>query len=289
MKHGSEYAKRVKRLYNQMLRKLGKPAEPELVDPIEQLIVGILSSCASHSKALSVFRRLQQQMVDLNELRVTPPSELAEAIGDSLPLAKQKAHRIVDALNAIRKRQDSLDLSFLKHRGRREAREYLESLEGVDSATAASVLLYSLGGHAIPIDDLTLYVLQKEEIVESSASTAEVQTFLERHVPANQAKVFSELLSRYVTTKGARVDVEKLPDLLRPPPPPPPPVPVNTNHKKASRPPEVLQPKTAPKAAAMPVPKKAPVPAAKPVKVAVAAKAKAAPPSPKRNPVKKKK
>jgi endonuclease III len=261
MKHGSEYAKRVKRLYNQMVRKVGKPAEMEAVDPIEQLIIGILSACASHSKAHSVFRRLQQQMVDLNELRVTPPMELAEAIGDALPLAKEKAHRIVDALNAIRKRQDSLDLSFLKQRGRREAREYLESLEGVNSAAAASVLLYSLGGHAIPVDDLTLYVLQKEEIVDPKADAAEVQSFLERHVSANQAQPFSELLSRYVVAKGARVEIEKLAEVLRPPPPPPP---VSVNHQKA-RPAEAAKAK-APAAKTAPPPppqKKAPVPEAK--------------------------
>ncbi len=221
MKHGSEYARRVKRLFNLLIRKFGKPAAVDSVDPIEQLIIGILSACTSHAKAQAVFRRLRQQMVDLNELRVTPPMELAEAIGDSLPLAKDKAQRIVDALNAIRKRQDSLDLTFLRQRGRREAREYLESLEGVDSATAASVVLYSLGGHAIPVDELMLYILHKDEIVDSSADAAEVQGFLERHISAANAPAFVELMGRHVAS--ARVPPEKLEELVHPAPPEPPP------------------------------------------------------------------
>ena len=209
MKHGSEYAKRIKRLFHQLARKFGKPAATEPPDPTEQLIVGILSACTSSTKAHAIFRKLRQEMVDLNELRVTPPTELATLIGDGLPLALNKARRVVDALNDIRRRQDTLDLGFLKQRGRREAREYLESLEGVDRSAAASVVLYSLGGHAIPVDELTLYVLRKEELVDPSADAAEVQGFLERHISASDARVFAILLSRHVSSRASRVPIEE--------------------------------------------------------------------------------
>jgi endonuclease III len=223
MKQGSEYAKRLKRLLGQLVKRFGKPEPTDTVDPIDQLIIGILAGCTTHSKAVSVYRRLRQHVVDLNELRVTPAMELAEQIGDGVPLARQKAQRIVDALNAIRKRQDSLDLSFLRQRGRREAREYLESLDGVDAATAASIMLFSLGGHAIPVDDLLLYVLQKDELVDPKAEPAEVQGFLERSVNSSQAQVWYELLSRYAASKSIKIPYEKLAETLRPPPPPPPP------------------------------------------------------------------
>jgi len=222
MKHGNEYARRVKRLFHQLIRKFGKPAAFELTNPIEQLVVGILASCTSLNKAQTVFRKLRHQMVDLNELRVTPPTELAEIIGDGLPLAREKARRIVDALNDIRRRQDTMDLMFLRERGRREAREYLESLEGVDRSAAASVVLYSLGGHAIPVDDLMLYVLRSEEMVDPAAELAEVQGFLERHISAADTQAFAELLGRYAVSRGSRLPLEKLGELLRPPPPPAP-------------------------------------------------------------------
>ncbi|GMV96586.1 MAG: hypothetical protein HRF43_04800 [Phycisphaerae bacterium] len=221
MKHGSEYAKQIRRLWRQMLRQFGKPRVPEPTDPIEQLILGILGACTSDHKAAAVYRRLREHTVDLNELRVTPAMELAELIGPGLPLAREKARRIVDALNAIRRRQDKLDLSFLQQRGRREAREYLESLEGVDKSAAASVVLFSLGGHAIPVDDLILYVLRQEGAVDPGADIAEVQGFLERTIPAAEAAEFSILLSRYAAGK-VRVPVERLRSLLHPPPPPAP-------------------------------------------------------------------
>lgn len=222
MKHGSHYAKRVKKLYQDMVRKFGKPDDGEPVDPIEQLVIGIMASCSSLPRAQSAYRKLRQEMVDLNELRVTPPVELAALIGDNVPLGEEKAHRVVAALNAVRKLQDALDLSFLKQRGRREAREYLEALDGVDQAAAAWVVVGSLGGHAIPVDRLTVYILRKDEIVDAGASVSDVQGFLERHVNASNARAFSDLLSRYVSSKSGRVDLARLEELLNPPPPPEP-------------------------------------------------------------------
>jgi endonuclease III len=231
MKHGSAYAQQVRRLYRQMLKQFGKPDVPAPGDPIDQLILGILSACTTDHKAAAVYRRLREQTVDLNELRVTPAVELAEMIGAAVPLGREKAQRIVDVLNGIRRRQDKIDLSFLLQRTRREAREFLESLEGVDKGAAASVVLFSLGGHAVPLDDLILYVLRQEGVVNPEADLAEVQGFLERTIPADETAAFSLLLCRYAVQKAGRVPVERLRQLLTPAPPapaPPAPAPAPT-------------------------------------------------------------
>lgn len=225
MKHGREYAKQVKHLWKDLARKYDKPSGDELTDPLDQLVASILAESTSFNKGWSAYRKLSEQMVDMNELRVTPASELAAMIDKIVPLAEIKAGRIVDALNDVRKRQDTLSLDFLKQRGRRESREYLESLEGVGHAAAAATVLFSLGGHAIPIDDLTLYILRKDEVVDPQATGPEVQSFLERHINSGDARAFVELLNRHVITKAARVDVTRLDELLTPPPPEPAPEP----------------------------------------------------------------
>jgi len=222
MKHGTEYAKRVKRLHQRLLKSYGKPSAIEPTDPIEQMVIGILSQDSSMSRAQSAYRKLVGEMVDLNELRVTPPSEIAEQIEGVVPMAADKARRIVDALNAVRRRQDTLDLDFLKQRGRREAREYLESLEGLTPFVAAQVVLFSLQGHAIPVDNLTLYVLRKKELVDPEADIPTVQGFLERNINASDAAGFMQLLDRFVAASGGRVEVSELPALLSPAPPPSP-------------------------------------------------------------------
>jgi endonuclease-3 len=234
MKHGTHYARRVKKLHQEIVRKFGKPDDGEPADPVDQLVIGILASCTSLTRAQNAYRKLRQEMVDLNELRVTPAVELAELIADSVPLAEEKARRVVAALNAVRKLQDALDLSFLKQRGRREAREYLESLDGVDPAVAAWVVVGSLGGHAIPVDLLTVYILRKDEIVDENANVAEVQGFLERHISASDARAFSDLLSRYVSSKSGRVDLVHLGQLLNPAPAPQPPPAAETGKEPPS-------------------------------------------------------
>lgn len=222
MKQSQIYAKRIRQLYNKLLRQFGKQQLDLPREPLMQLVEGILAPGAALSKAQAVARRLCQGMVDLNELRVTPPMELAALIGDSVPFAAEKAQRIVSALNAIRVRQDTLDLSFLQQRGRREARDYLESLAGVDRSAAALVVLYSLGGHAVPVDPLTVHVLKKDDLIDASADLAETQGFLERTISAAEAPVFAELLSRYVSAKIARFPADKLAEIYNPSPPPPP-------------------------------------------------------------------
>lgn len=218
MKRGSEYAKRIKRLYHDLVRKYGRPGPREPSDPIDQMIIGILALNSSLSKAQTVYKKLRQYTVDLNELRVTPAIELGQMIGDAVPQAAVKARRIVDALNAVRRRQDTLDLGFLRQRGRREARQYLETLDGVGPTVAAHVVLFSLGGHAIPVDNLTLYVLRKEELVDGAADCVVVQGFLERWVSSSDAVDFVQLLSRHVGAFASRVAVDELPMMLSPAP-----------------------------------------------------------------------
>lgn len=229
MKHGSDYAKRIKRLYHDLLKKHGKPAPIDEVEPIDQMIIGILALDSSISKAQAVYKKLRQQTVDLNELRVTPAVELSHMIGDGVPLAGSKAQRIVDALNAVRRRQDALELGFLRQRGRREAREYLESLDGVGPTVAAHVVLFSLGGHGVPVDNLTLYVLRKEGLIDGDADLPTTQAFLERCISASEAAEFTQLMSRHVGAHAARLPLDKLPEMLKPAPPPAPPPPAKAS------------------------------------------------------------
>ncbi len=226
MKHGGEYARRLKQLHNRLLRQHGKPEVPEPLDPLDQLLVGILAGCTSLARAMATRQRLRNAVVDLNELRVTPVIELEELIADGVPLAASKARDIIAALNEIRRREDRLDLGFLAQRGRREARDYLESISGVSRAAAACTLLFALNGHAIPVDELTLHVLRKDELVDPVSDIAEVQGFLERHVAASDAAVFALLLNRYVCARGARLDLQEVlraaqPAPATPPSPPP--------------------------------------------------------------------
>ncbi len=94
-----------------------------------------------------------------------------------------------------------MSLERLRSVGRREARQYLEQLEGVDEYAAASVLLWSLGAHAIPVGDRLLSALRAAELVHPTATRAEVQAVLERHVSAAEAQEFCLIMRSFKPPK----------------------------------------------------------------------------------------
>ena len=201
MTRASEYAAKVKRLLNRLRREQGKPPAVEPTDPLEQMLTAILARNATDPRARKTYALLREATVDLNDLRVTPADDICEIIGTKSPEHTARARAMRDALKEVFIRENHLSLDFLRDRGRREARQYLESIPGVDAFVAASVMLFSLGGHAIPLDDAMLEVLRAEEVVHPAADLAAVRAFLERHISAADAQAFTSLVRGVAATR----------------------------------------------------------------------------------------
>ncbi len=205
MKHGSQYAKQVKRVFNRLVRQHGKPKHDSLADPIEQLLLGVVARGTTETGAAAAMKRLQEGTVDLNELRVASPREMVQLLGENFPNAIEKARDINSILNEIFNRQHELDLDFLRDKTRRDAKDYLQKMPGVDACTVARVMLVSVGGHAIPVDEDMLAYLRRQELVDPDADAAEVQAFLERNIAADDAYAFYTLMRRLVATSRPRI------------------------------------------------------------------------------------
>ncbi len=204
MKHGTAYAKRVKRVYAQ-IKKLSKP--PKICgasDPLDQLVLSVLSQETTLGNASKAFNKLLHVMVDLNELRVSSPREIADVIAPYIPNSRTCASRLVKLLNEVFNRENALNLETLRSMGKREAKHRLEELAGIEPYHVASVVLWSLGGHAIPVNAKLLAALRKDELVEPNASVAEVQSFLERHIPPAEAKTFCLTMAALASHSRAR-------------------------------------------------------------------------------------
>lgn len=201
MIRASEYAAKVKRLLNRLRREHGKPAAVEPTDPLEQMLTAILARNTTDAGAREAYAQLREATVDLNDLRVTRAADICEIIGNTSLESVARARAIRDALKEVFDRENNLSLDFLRDRGRREARQYLESMRGVSPFVAASVMLFSLGGHAVPLDDAMLDVLRAEKVVHPGADLAVVQAFLERHVSAADALAFTCLVRAVAATR----------------------------------------------------------------------------------------
>lgn len=201
MKSGTAYGSRLKKAYAAYRKTVPAPTIPEQVDPLRSLGAAIIGVGCSEEEAERAIDRLTSTMVDWNEVRVSNAFEINKAMGQVISDGVTRCQRLISALQAIYNLENRLSLDRLKSIGRREARQYLEKLEGVDEYAVASVLLWSLGGHAIPVNDSLLEALREADLVHPTAGRAEVQAFLERHISAADTKEFCLIMRSFATPK----------------------------------------------------------------------------------------
>jgi len=197
MKNGTQYAARLKKAYGRLRQSVEPPTVPETIDPVRQLAIAILGVDATGKSAEAALDRLLGVMVDWNEVRVSNALEVTAAIGNVLPPNPAKCQRLLTALQSIYRLENRVSLDRLKSLGRREVRQYLEKLSGVDEFATASVFLWSFGGHAVPVNDALLAALREAELVHPSADRAEVQAFLERNISASEAREFCLVMEQF--------------------------------------------------------------------------------------------
>lgn len=172
-------------------------ADVPCADPVEELVKAFLCWNAKQKDAEKVLKRIDQTMVDLNELRVSLVPEMVDVMGSRYPQAVERAGRLRDALGEVFIREHGLTLSPLADKSKRDVRTYLETLPGIMPYAWARVLLVSFQGHAIPVDDAIAQCLRQEGAVEASATVDQISAFLERHIRAEDGPVAAARLKAW--------------------------------------------------------------------------------------------
>ena len=211
MKDGTTYGGRLRKVFAALRQTAGKPQIPELDEPLRRLAVAILGVDTSDEEAAEATDRILTSVVDWNEIRVSSAEHVYRVAGDGRSPGINRCQRLIEALQSIYDKENRLSLDGLKSIGRRDARQYLEKLEGVDEYAVASVVLWSLGGHAIPVNDRLLAALREADLVHPQADRAEIQAFIERHVSAADAREFCVVIQSLVSGKrgsGKRTKAE---------------------------------------------------------------------------------
>jgi endonuclease-3 len=167
----------------------GEPPWPGPQNPLEILIRTVLSqitTAAGTEKALNALKTGYKSW-----------DKAAEASADSIAktlksggLANQKAKHVVKLLKDLRKEQGSANLDFIKTMSVREAMRALETIEGVDARTGATVILFALGREICPVDSNIHRILQRMGIVPTTATPENVFEMLQPLVPAGKSYVF---------------------------------------------------------------------------------------------------
>ena len=210
MKNAAQHTKALGQLLGKLASRVPKEPHPQL-SPVEQLIAAFMEWDSSSSRAHAAYQRLMSYAVDLNDLRVTEPADLAAVIGPGYPKSLDRAQRLRSVLNTIYRREHSVDLSSLVPRPKKEVRAYLDSLDGMVPYVSSAVTLLSFGGHAIPLDNQLHRKLIEDGVIEPDATFEETQAFLDHHIRFEDALEAHQRLRAYVDAGAAPSSTAKRP------------------------------------------------------------------------------
>lgn len=185
--NASQFEARLKELLGRLQAEFGEPKEAGACEVGEEILLGIFGRDTTEQKAQDALERLRAGMVDFNEMRVAAPVDVIEELGPHFPGVRQKALDMVRLLSRIYQQLETLDLSELAAKPKREAHKWLSELPGMDPYTLGRVMLLCFGGHAVPVSTLVLANLQAEGLIEPTVTAAEAQGVLERHVRVQDA------------------------------------------------------------------------------------------------------
>jgi len=194
MKNSSEYSKKLRRLYNSLKRKYPKIQPVTHDDLVEALIYSIVSENLTARAAQTAMKRLAENFVDFNDLRVSRSEEIIETLGEDTPETKQIASSLTKALAAVFNRYNTLSLEALEKIGKRPAKQALGQMDGTSRFVVNYCVLTALHGHAIPLTSGMLEYLRDNELVHPDADEQEIEGFLTRQIPARNGYEFYRLL-----------------------------------------------------------------------------------------------
>jgi len=172
----------VREVHRRLARRLGPLDPPRRLDPLEELVLTVLSQNTSDVNRDRAYAALRKRFPTWGALAAATPAEVADAIRPG-GLANTKAPRILSILREIRDREGNLDLSWMEGASDAEVRDYLTSLPGVGPKTAACVLAFSLGRPALPVDTHVYRVARRLGWIPPRVSAAAAHGVMDAIVP----------------------------------------------------------------------------------------------------------
>jgi endonuclease III len=196
------------------LKKRYEPTEPEPRPVLEQFLYAICREGVSRAQADRAFRNLQERFFDWNEIRVSSPREVEEALGN-IPDADTRAQRLISFLQEVFETTFSFDLEPLHKKGLKQAAKQLSRYQSASDYAVSWVIQHAMGGHALPLDAPSLGVLRRLGLLDVSDGDLEaVRASLEHLIPKSRGPLFIELISALAHDPSWEEQLESLPRSL---------------------------------------------------------------------------
>lgn len=175
-------ARRVRTILNRLRKRFGALEPPRRSDPLDELVLTVLSQHTSDVNADRAFTALRAVFSTWEAVVGAKTADVADAIRSG-GLANTKAPRIQAILREVSERQGDYDLSGLATMSDEELRDYLTSLPGIGPKTAAVVMGFSFGRDTIPVDTHVHRVSKRLGLVSPNATAEKADRLLHDLVP----------------------------------------------------------------------------------------------------------
>lgn len=174
---------RIRAIARRLERRFGPLEPPRAVDPLDELVLTVLSQHTSDLNAERAFGDLRRGFPKgWRSIVDAPTASVADAIRSG-GLANSKAPRIQAILREVHEREGAYDLSRLRTMPDDDARAYLMSLPGIGPKTAAVVLSFALARDAMPVDTHVHRVTKRLGMISQRATAERADRILHELIP----------------------------------------------------------------------------------------------------------
>jgi hypothetical protein len=184
VKNATEFAKKFKKFQKTLPSVDIVQSKHEVIG---EIIYAHLLWNATVKQANAAYKKMIDAAVDLNDLRMNHIYETVDLIGSNYPLAEERAKRLKNVLNAIYNREHGMHVHSLEGAGKRDVREYFQTLNGITPFVCNRVISIAYDVSAVPVDDKTLLLLKANDLVHETSDIVDTSSWLSRQVKAGHA------------------------------------------------------------------------------------------------------
>lgn len=189
MKNATKHATTLRSLYRKLVRQ-HRPGERPQLDPLRALVLGVLREGCDETRAQRVMAQIDEEFVDINELRVATELELAGMMGRGYPEAAERAVRLRELLMSVFDAEGRLSIERMAALNKKEQRSCLRGLPLMTPFVEAHVSVLGFGQAAVPVDEMMCRYLVQRGALEPEATLEEAQRFVEAHLKADDCWPF---------------------------------------------------------------------------------------------------
>jgi endonuclease-3 len=174
--------RRLRAICTRLEKRFGPLEVPRSTDPLDELILTVLSQHTSDLNSERAFAALRAAYPTWDEVVDADSDDVADVIRSG-GLANTKARRIQTILREVHQREGAYSLDRLRDMSDAEAREWLVSFPGVGPKTAAVVLSFAFGRDTMPVDTHVHRVTRRLGIVPAKGSAEQADLLLHELIP----------------------------------------------------------------------------------------------------------